>query len=464
MVNPTDRPSAVDHRPLTEPAMTASAAQDERLPRTLGLWSAAAVLVGVTIGSGIFRVPAQIAAVVPTPTAYLLVWVLGGLVTLTGALAIAELAGMFPRSGGILAYLHEAHGPLPAFLFGWAELTVIRASAIGAIATIFAEYLGRFIALSPMEVRYVAAALIILIATLNWLGIGYASMLMNFTTVLKYGALLGLALFAFGAGDGNAANFTTVDATATVGISALFTALVSVMWTYDGWSNLSFVGGEVKDPDRNLPRALLLGVALIVVIYLLVNAAYLYLVPVSEMAGVPLVAATAAERIPLFGAAGAAIISGVVMLSTFGSTHGSVMTGPRVIFALSDRNLFFPILARVSPRFKTPSVAIWVAAGLGVAYVLQNSFAELADQFVLGVWPFYAMAIYGVYTLRRKRPDAHRPYRTWGYPVTPALFLLASVGMVANAFITDLRNTGVTFLIIGAGIPVYFIWQAMRRK
>lgn len=444
--------------------MTTPDAHHERLPRTLGLWSAAAVLVGVTIGSGIFRVPAQIAAVVPTPGAYLLVWVLGGLVTLTGALAIAELAGMFPRSGGILAYLHEAHGPMPAFLFGWAELTVIRASAIGAISTIFAEYLGRFIELSPMEVRYVAATLIILIATLNWLGITFASALMNFTTILKYGALAGLALFAFTAGDGSPSNFTTVSTATTVGASAIFTALVPVMWTYDGWSNLSFVGGEVKNPDRNLPRALLLGVAAIVAIYLVVNAAYLYLVPVNEMAGVPLVAAEAMMRVPMFGAAGAAIISGVVMLSTFGSVNGSVMTGPRVIFALSDRGLFFPFLARVSPRFQTPSVAIWVAAALGVTYVLQNSFAELADKFVLGVWPFYALAVLGVFTLRRSRPDAHRPYRTWGYPVTPALFLLASIGMVANAFITDLRNTGVTFLIIGAGIPVYFVWQQMRAR
>jgi amino acid transporter len=442
----------------------APAAYDERLPRTLGLWSAAAVLVGVTIGSGIFRVPAQIAGVLGTPGAFLLVWVLGGLITLTGALAIAELAGMFPRSGGILAYLHEAHGPFPAFLFGWAELTVIRASAIGAISTIFAEYFSRFVELTPMGVRYVAATLIFLIALLNWLGITFASALMNVTTILKYGALGGLALFAFGAGDGSMSNFTVASTTATtVGASALLTALVPVMWTYDGWSNLSFVGGEVKNPDRNLPRALLLGVAAIVVIYLLINAAYLYLVPVSEMAGVPLVAAEAAARIPMFGAAGAAIISAVVMLSTFGSVNGSIMTGPRVFFAMSDRGLFFPVMSRVSPRFKTPSVAIWVAAALGIGYVLQNDFAALADRFVLGVWPFYALAVLGVFTLRKSRPDAHRPYRTWGYPVTPALFLLASVGMVANAFITDPRNTGVTFAIIGAGIPVYFVWQAMRK-
>ncbi len=224
------------------------------------------------------------------------------------------------------------------------------------------------------------------------------------------------------------------------------------------------MGGEVRDPGRTLPRALILGTAAIVGIYLLINAAYLYLVPASEMPGVPLVAATAAERIPIFGAAGAAIISGIVMVSTFGSANGSVMTGPRVIFALSDRGLFFPIIARVSPRFKTPSVAIWMAATLSVIYVLQNDFAALADMFVLGVWPFYAMAVAGVYILRKRRPDAERPYRTLGYPVTPALFLLASLGMMGNAMVTDFRKTGVTFAIILAGVPVYFLWQRYGRK
>lgn len=440
----------------------AGTAPQERLPRNIGLWSAVAILIGTTIGSGIFRVPAAVAATLGDPQAMLLVWVLGGVVTLTGALAVAELAGMFPRSGGIFAYLLEAYGPLPAFLFGWAEMTVIRAAAIGAISTIFAEYLGHFIALSPQEVRYVAAGAIVVIATLNYLGVSYASALMNVTTILKYGALLGLSLFAFTAGNGSTANFSATGVGIVTG-SAIFTALVPIMWTYDGWSNLSFVGGEVRDPGRTLPKALILGTAAIVAIYLLINAAYLYLVPASEMPGVPLVAATAAERIPMFGAAGAAIISGIVMVSTFGSANGSVMTGPRVIFALSDRGLFFPIIARVSPRFKTPSVAIWMAATLSVIYVLQNDFAALADMFVLGVWPFYALAVGGVYLLRKRRPDAERPYRTLGYPITPALFLLASLGMMGNAMVTEPRKTGVTFAIILAGVPVFYLWQRFGR-
>jgi amino acid transporter len=429
---------------------------EDRLPRNLGLWSAAAVLIGTTIGSGIFKVPSVVAKDLGAAGPMLLVWALGGLVTLTGALSIAEMAAAFPRSGGIFAYILESEGRFWAFLYGWSELTVIRASAIGGIATIFAQYLGHFVPLSGQGERYVAAATIILISGLNYVGISYAAVLMNITTVLKYGALVGLALFAFTAG-----THATPSAPSLVVVtgSAILTALVPVMYTYDGWSNLSFIGGEVKDPGRNLPRALIVGTGAIVVIYLLVNAAYLYLLPVPAIAAAERVAAAAAERIPMFGAAGAAIIAGMVMVSCFGSVNGSMMTGPRVFFAMSDRGLLFPVIARVSPRFRTPSVAIWLAAALAVTYVLQNSFAQLADRFVLGTWPFYALAVAGVFILRRKRPDLPRPYRTFGYPVTPALFLLASVGMMVNAIVTNPRDNGVTFGIILAGIPVYWVWK-----
>jgi amino acid transporter len=437
---------------------------EERLPRHLGLWSAAAVLVGTTIGSGIFRVPREVAATLGDPQAMLLLWVIGGVITLTGALTIAELAAAYPRSGGIFAYILEAWGPLPAFLYGWAELTVIRAAAIGGISLVFATYLGEFVPISDFQERLVAAAIILLIALLNYLGVGIASMLMNVTTILKYGAMLGLGLFAFTAGDGNLANFSTPSPTATVTVSAMLTALVPIMWTYDGWSNLSFIGGEVKEPGRNLPRALIAGTAAIVAIYLLVNAAYLYLISAEEMAGMGRVASEAAKRISLFGSAGAAIISGVVMVSCFGSVNGSVMTGPRIFFAMSEQRLIFPAIARVSPRYQTPSVAIWLAAALGVAYVMQNSFAELADRFVLGSWPFYAMAVAGVFVLRTRRPDVERPYRTLWYPVTPIIFLLASVGMVVNALIANPSGNGVTFGIILAGVPVYFVWRFWEER
>ncbi len=435
----------------------------ERLPRRLGLWSAVAVLVGTSIGSGIFRVPAAVAGILHQPGAMLLAWVVGGLFALCGALTYAELAGALPRSGGIFAFILEAFGPAPAFLFGWSELTVVRASALGAIATIFAEYLGYFLRYDARTVRYVAAGAVIAVGLLNHLGSRAAARLMNPVTLVKYAALLALGLVGFTSSQGSAAHFSPLWS-GTVGVSLIATALVPIMWTYDGWADLSFMGGEVKDPGRTLPRALIAGTAAIVAIYLLLNLTYVYLVPIPEMAAAKLVAATAAERIPAFGAAGGAIVSAIVMVSCLGSLNGSMMAGPRIFFAMADRGLFFNSIARVSPRFGSPSVAIWLATALGVIYVLFNDFQQLADKFVLGIWPFYALAVAAIFVLRRTRPDLPRPYRTWGYPVVPWLFLLASVGMVANALITDPVNTGITFGIIGLGLPVYLVWMARTRR
>ena len=437
-----------------------SAAPDawgERLPRRLGLGSAVAVLVGITIGSGIFRVPAGTAATLGVPGPVLVAWVLGGAIALTGALTIAELAAALPRSGGIFAFLLEAFGPLPAFLFGWSELTVLRAAALGAIATIFAEYLGYFLHFDPPTVRRVAALTIIAIGCLNYLGVRPAAAVTNLITVAKFSAIGLLGVLAFVAGQGSAGHFVPLWS-GSVSFSLLATALVPVMWTYDGWADLAFMSGEVRNPGRTLPRALILGTLAIVAIYLLTNAAYLYLLPLQSIAESKLVAATAAERIPLLGNGGA-LVSALVMVSCFGGLNASMMVGSRIFFAMADRGLFFRGVARVSPRFQSPSVAIWLATALGVIYVLLNDFQQLADKFILGIWPFYALAVAGVYVLRQARPDLPRPYRTIGYPVVPALFLLASVGMVMNAMITDPVNTGITFGIIGAGVPVYFLWR-----
>ncbi len=434
----------------------------ERLPRHLGLWSAVAVLVGSTIGSGIFRVPAGVAERLQEPGPVVLAWVVGGLIALCGALTYAELAAALPRSGGVFAYLLEGFGPLPAFLFGWTELTVIRASALGAISTIFAEYLGYFIQLTPPQVRYLAAGAVVLVGLLNYVGVHSAAAVMNLVTLAKFGALAALALLAFAAGNGDASHFTPAWP-GGLNFSLLGTALIAIMWTYDGWADLSFMGGEVKDPGRTLPLALIIGTTAIVVVYLLLNLAYIYLVPLPEMATSPLIAATAADRIPTFAGYGGAIVSAVVMVSCFGALNGSMMTGPRIFFAMADRGLFFRGIARVSPRFQSPSVAIWLATGLGVVYVLLNDFQQLADKFILGIWPFYALAIGAVFILRRTRPDLPRPYRTWGYPVVPLLFLVASVGLVLNALWTDTVNTGITFAIILAGIPAYLVWKALAR-
>src|SRR6266850_3327981 len=434
----------------------------ERLPRQIGLVNAVAVLVGVTIGSGIFRMPATVAAQLHDPGPVILCWILGGVIAVFGALTLAELAGALPRSGGIFAYLLESFGPLPAFLFGWTELAVTRAAALGATSTIFAEYCGYFVRLTPAQVRQVAAVAIVVIGAMNYFGVRRAAAVMSIATVAKYTAVMALGLLALGATPAATSHFATGWGTG-VHLSLLASALIPVMWTYDGWADLSFMGGEVKDPQRTLPIALILGTLCVMLVYLVVNIGFMYLLPLPQMAQSKLIAATAAEHIPLFGGLGAAIIAAVVMVSTFSGLNGSMMTGPRIFFAMAERGLFFRGVARVSPRFQSPSVAIWLATVLGVVYVLQNDFAQLADKFILGIWPFYALAVAGVFVLRRRRPELPRPYRVWGYPLVPAVFLLASGLMVLNALFTDPRNTGVTLLIILAGVPVYWLRAKLSR-
>jgi amino acid transporter len=433
----------------------------ERLPRKLGLISVIAALVGITIGSGIFRVPATVAAQLHEPGPVILAWVIGGLIALFGALTLSELAAAMPRSGGIFAYLLEGFGPMTAFLFGWSEVTVIRASALGATSTIFAEYLGFFLPLTPQQVRYVAATAIVAVGAVNYIGILRAAAVMNVASIAKYIALIVLGVLALTASTGSVSHFSPAFSNG-IQLSLLATALIPVMWTYDGWADASFIGGEVKDPQRTMPLALTIGTALVVVVYLIINLGFIHMLPVSEMANASLIATKVAERIPAFGVYGAAIIAALVVVSTFSGLNGSMMAGPRIFFAMADRGLFFKTVARVSPRFQSPSVAIWLATVLGVSYALQNDFAQLADKFVLGVWPFYALAVAAVFVLRRTRPDMPRPYKTWGYPIIPLLFLVASFGMVLNALWTHPVDTGITFAIMLAGIPIYYVW--MRRR
>jgi amino acid transporter len=426
------------------------------MPRSVTLLQTIAVSVGITIGSGIFRVPATVAAQLQAPGMILLCWVLGGVIALCGALTVAELAGALPRSGGIFAYLLESYGPLPAFVFGWTELVVVRAAALGAIATIFAEYLGYFVPLSAMQVRYTAALAIVLIGAINYVGVQRAAAVLSATTAVKYAVLLALGLLAFTATGGSAAHFVPAWP-AAVSLSLLATALIPVMWTYDGWVDPASMAGEISNPQRNLPLALITGAACVMLVYLVVNVGFLYALAPAQMAGAKLIASAVAERIPLLGGAGARLVAAAVVISAFSGLNASMMTGSRIFFAMADRGLFFRVAARVSPRFDSPSVAIWLATALGVAYVLENDFAQLADKFILGIWPFYALTVAAVFVLRYRRPELPRPYRVWGYPLVPAVFLLASAFMLLNALITDPRNAGITFAIILAGVPVFWL-------
>src|SRR5438876_1101029 len=313
-------------------------ARASSLPRRLGLWSAVAVLIGTTIGSGIFRSPAGIADKLPGPLPLLAIWVTGGVFVLCGALTLAEVAGVFPRTGGVYVFIRETWGRLPAFLFGWAELVIIRAAALGAISTTFSEYLLRVLGHDPRVlpyssyVHYIAAVAIILTATFNYVGIRWGSLVQNITTLAKTGALILIIIFALAMGlPQTGGHFTPAVPAGSFSFARFGLALVSVLWVYDGWADVSFVGGEVKDPEKNLPRVLIYGTLIIIGLYLLANVAYLAVRPVEEIRHSNLVAAHVAQK--LVGAVGVAFVSLAVMISTFGTLNGSVMTGSRVLFA-----------------------------------------------------------------------------------------------------------------------------------
>jgi basic amino acid/polyamine antiporter, APA family len=318
--------------------------------------------------------------------------------------------------------------------------------------------------MTPAAVHAVAALLIGLVGTLNYLGVRRAAAVMSVATVIKYAAVLGVGLLAL----------TVVRAPEAVAapqapaggslLTALGMALVPVMYAYDGWVNLSLMGGEVAQPVRTLPRGLIIGTCCVIAAYLLVNLGFWHALPAPQMASSPLVAVTVVTQVPWIGRAGAAVMAALVILSAFSGLNGSMMTDPRVLYAMADRGLFFRALARVSPRFQSPSVALGVSTLLASCYVLQSDFAHLADCFILGAMPFYALAVAGVYVLRLRRPDMPRPVRTWGYPVVPALFLLASAGMLGAAVLTDPWDILATLLVILAGVPVYFLWKRLAER
>jgi amino acid transporter len=438
----------------------------ERLPRRLGLWSAVAVLVGSTIGSGIFRTPALVAQRVDDVPLFLIAWVIGGTVALAGALTYAELSAAFPRSGGIYVFIREGFGPLPAFLFGWAELLIIRPGAYGAISITASAYALRTAGVDPaasvagLPVRgeqVLAAIFIIIVAAVNYYGIRRGALLQNLSTIFKVGALAALILLGFMLGKGQGAG-PMLAQRASVGASPFLLAMVSILWAYDGWADLAFVGGEVRDPARALPRALVIGTGIVVVLYLSVNLVYLYLIPIAQMQQAELVAADVAEL--LIGPAGIVAISAAVAVSTFGTLNGSMMTAPRIFFAMADDGVFPKAIARVDERTGAPTAAILLAATLGVIFVLIRTFSDLADQFVIGIWPFYAMAVAAVFILRRRRPQMARPYRTLGYPAVPLWFLFGSLFLLGNYLVSEPASFALDIGVILTGVPVYYGWKS----
>jgi amino acid transporter len=429
---------------------------ERTLARQLGVWSAVAIVIGSMIGSGIFRVPSVTAAHVGAPGAMMLVWLVGGLVALCGALTLAELAALYPRAGGLYVYIHEAYGALPAFLVGWL-LLVIAPVSIGAVALVFAEYLGRLIPRLHDHTRLVAAASVILVAAWNYRSLRFGAAVQNLSSASKVVAILALALASFlsdAPGEGGWASVTglTPDTWAGFGLG-----LVTVLWAYNGWQDATYVGGEVENPGRNLPRALTIGTLIVTGVYLAVNAAYLAVLPMDAIARSPLVAADVAVR--LFGGIGNALIAALVCVSTFGTMNSGTMCYPRIFYAMAEDRLFFRAIAAVHPRHATPHAAIVLTAALAICFLWVRTFEQLIEIFILGILPFWALGAGAVILLRHRRPDLDRPYRTPGYPVVPLLFIAATLGLLLNSLFQRPGPTLASFAAVAAGVPVYYLWR-----
>ncbi|HTI42884.1 MAG TPA: amino acid permease [Vicinamibacterales bacterium] len=450
-----------------------------QLSRRLGFWSSVGFVIGMTIGSGIFRTPAQIAARVPDPTLMLAVWVLGGVVTLCGALSMAELASSLPQAGGFYVFIREAWGRPAAFVFTWSELVLIRAAGLSGIATVFGEYFLRSLGYDPLvhaaAADYCAIAGIVVATLANVRGVQTGALMTGVTSAAKFAALALIAIAAIIFGSAAGASFAHFapsslapsDAPSHAAPShlALFSpglfglAFISVLWAYDGFGDLSFLAGEVRDPERTLPRAIIGGTLAIIAIYLTTNAAFMYVLPIETVAKSPLIAADTMSA--LVGPIGASFVSIAVAISTFGAVNSDLLGAPRLFYAAAEDGLFFKTLGRVHPRYRTPYISILFSAALGIVFVLTGTFEQIADTFVLAIWPFYGLAVAGLYRLRR-RTDLARPYRVPGYPIVPAIFIAACVYLVASALIGDPLWTGVTLGIVLAGLPVYYLTFARR--
>ena len=429
--------------------------------RRLTLFDATMIVVSGIIGSGIFINPYVVAQKVGTPFLILAVWIAGGVIALFGAFVFAELSTVMPRVGGQYAFFREAFHPLAAFLHGWALLLIVQSGATAAVAVAFAQYVARLVALPAGSGPWLAAAILLAVAGFHALGIKPGAVLINLITFTKTLALAALIVGAFVLTRGSGLAFAPLAPPDLGGLSLLsasFAGLVPAMFAYGGWQNLNYVAEEVREPQRNLPRAILIGVFCVIAVYVSANVAYVHVLGAPALAATTTPAADVAAR--LFGETGAKVISLLIVISTFGFMNLSLLSAPRVYYAMAADGLFFRSLSRLSPRFHAPTAAILLQGALAAGYALTKTYDRLLSYAVFADWIFFAFTGVALFVFRRKLPDAPRPFPTPGYPWIPILFSLAGVGIVVNIFFTDTLNALMGVAIFALGVPVYFFWRA----
>jgi APA family basic amino acid/polyamine antiporter len=416
---------------------------------------ATAVVIGIVIGSGIFVLPNLIARELPSRTAILSVWVISGILSFFGALAYAELGAMMPHTGGQYVYLREAYGPMWAFLSAWTFMLAVLAGGSAWLAVTFSIYLGFFVPLTPVAGKLVSIALIAVLSAVNYIGVREGARVQSTFTALKIVGLVILIGAAFLSP--HAAPRADVLSDPPVSFAHFGLAMAACLMAYNGWSYVSFVAGEVKDPHRNLLRSLIIGMSVVAALYILANVAYLKVMTIREIAATERVGADLAMR--TLGPWGGTFVSVTVLLSITGAVNGCILTAARIPYAQARDGLFFSRFGKLHPQFHTPAAAI-IWGGVWTAFlVLTGSYETLYSYSIVAAWIFYTMTVVAVFVLRRKLPDAARPYRMWGYPYTLWMFAVASVWFIANAFINEPRPSLMAFAIIATGVAAYQIWR-----
>jgi len=443
------------------------------LARDLGLSHAGAVVVGTIIGSGIFLVPSEMMQAVGSARLVYLAWVVGGLLSFFGALTYAELGAMKPQAGGEYVYVRDAYGPLAGFLYSWTWFLIAKPASIATVTTGLVRILETFPVFSffsqacishPLTISYgqlLAIAATLLISWLNYIGVRRAGNFQFVFTLLKVAIILGIVAVGFSYSGGTWANFATEFAGAKGGVAGFFAALVAALWAYDGWNDLNMVAGEIRNPQRNIPLSLIWGVATVGALYILVNAAVQYVLPAAAIAASERPASDAVALV--LGRAGASLVSAGMAVSMLVTLNGTIMSGARVPFAMARDGYFFKAIAEVHPRFHTPSVAIVVQCGLAIILLLLGgSFRQFFSLAIFAEWMFYMIAGSTVFVFRRREPHADRPYRVWGYPVVPAVFVLVSAALLYYTFTDNLKSSAGGCLAILAGVPVFYFFARRR--
>lgn len=429
-----------------------------RLARELTLYGLIMVAIGSSIGSGIFVTPSEIANLIPSATLILLVWITGGIVSLTGALTFAELGSMFPYAGGIYVFLREAYGGWMGFLYGWAYLLIITSGSIAVLALAFSHYLAFIIPMSKSWEIIVSILAIIILTTLNLLRAKFGEIFSNIFTGLKIGGILIIiaAGFIFGSGRFSFDGFPGIGS-ATVTLSAFGVALTGVLFSYGGWQHASFLAAETKNPARNVPIAMISGSLAVILIYLLVNCGYMLLMPVTKIATSNQVAAEAVSSVIPFGGI---LVAAIIAISTFGTIGIYTLSAPRIYYAMASDGLFFRGIAKVHPRFRTPFNAILIQSIWAIVLLLfWGTFENLITYTVSVEFIFYILAALGIFIFRSKLKNTERPYKTLGYPLTPAIFIAINTWFVINITINKPLHMAIGLIFLALGIPVYIFFR-----